>query len=111
MPDSSEPVDAEIVPDPVPGPTPAVSAPSVPAPSAPAPSVPATPVPAPDYDERGVPSFDHVRDKIERRWATSVGTAELVGEAPAARSLDEQEAERTKAAKAKLDEIRRSLGH
>lgn len=78
----SEPVDAEIVP-------------------------PVTPTS--DYDERGVPSLDHVRDKIEGRYATAMGDAELTEGSPEARSLDEQQAQREKAAKAKLDEIRQTL--
>lgn len=82
----TEPIDAEIVPDP-------------PQPDPPRP-------PAPDYDERGIPSLDYVRDKIEGRYATSVGSTELAD----TRSLDEREAERERAAKAKLDEIRRGLG-
>lgn len=92
MPDPTpydEPVDAEIVTaDPVP---------------------PVTP-PTPDYDERGVPSFDHVRAKIEGRHATSQGMTELTAETPEAHTVEEQFAEREQAAKAKLDEIRRSLG-
>jgi hypothetical protein len=71
---------------------------------------PAAPTPNPDYDERGVPSLDYVRDKIEGRYATSLGTAELAGETAAGRSVEQQEAERADKAKAKLDEIRRSLG-
>jgi hypothetical protein len=82
-----EPIEAEIVPDPAP----------------PAP-------PAPDYDEHGVPSLDYVRDKIESRFATSIGATELAEGTAAGRSLEEQEAERAAAAKAKLDELRRSLG-
>jgi hypothetical protein len=82
-----EPVDAEIVPDPT-------------APAA----------PAPDYDEHGVPSLDYVREKIEGRYATSIGAAELAGETAEGRSVEEQEAERAAAAKAKLEELRRSLG-
>lgn len=116
MPDSSDPIDAEIVPDPPVVPSaPAVPATSLPATSSlpeasrPEPPDVGPPVPAPDFDERGVPSFDHVRSKIEGRYATSIGATELVGETPEARSLDEQEAERAKAAKAKLEEIRRSL--
>jgi hypothetical protein len=84
---TSEPIEAEIVPDP--------------APQAP---------PAPDYDEHGVPSLDYVRDKIESRFATSIGATELAEGTAAGRSVEEQEAERAAAAKAKLDEIRRSLG-
>jgi hypothetical protein len=87
-----EPVAAEIVPD------------------APVPTAPVPEPPAPDYDERGVPSLDYVRDKIESRYATSLGAAELAGETAAARSVEEQEAERAEKAKAKLEEIRRSLG-
>ena len=82
-----EPIEAEIVPDPAP----------------PAP-------PAPDYDEHGVPSLDYVRDKIEGRYATSLGATELAESTAAGRSVEEQEAERATAAKARLEEIRRSLG-
>ncbi|TWF74359.1 hypothetical protein FHX44_11239 [Pseudonocardia hierapolitana] len=82
-----EPIEAEIVPDPTP----------------PAP-------PAPDYDEHGVPSLDYVRDKIESRYATSLGATELAESNAAGRSVEEQEAERAAAAKARLEEIRRSLG-
>ncbi|GAA1325008.1 hypothetical protein HF577_20785 [Pseudonocardia xinjiangensis] len=83
-----EPVEAEIVPDPG----------------------PVAPPPAPDYDDHGVPSLDYVRDKIETRYATSLGAAELAQESEEARSIEEQEAERERAGKAKLDEIRRSMG-
>jgi phage shock protein A len=82
-----EPIDAEIVPDRPP---------------------PASP--APDYDEHGVPSLDYVRNKIEGRYATSIGAAELADESAEGRRVEEQEADRAAAAKAKLDEIRRSLG-
>ena len=81
-----EPIDAEIVPP-----------------------APAPELPRPDYDERGVPSLDYVRDKIEGRYATSVGGTELAQESAEGRSLEQQEAERDRAAKAKLDEIRRTL--
>jgi hypothetical protein len=84
-----EPLDAEIVEDATPRPAPS---------------------PVPDYDERGVPSLDYVREKIETRYATSIGAAELAENSPEARSVEEQEAERERAAKAKLEEIRRSMG-
>jgi hypothetical protein len=71
---------------------------------------PPPPLPAPDYDEHGTPSLDYVRNKIEGRFATSVGSTELADETAAGRSLAEQEAERAKKAQEKLDEIRRSLG-
>jgi hypothetical protein len=82
-----------------------------PAPARPVPGPGAVaPPPAPDYDDHGVPSLDYVRDKIETRYATSLGAAELAQETAAARSIEEQEAERERAGKAKLDEIRRSMG-
>ena len=89
----NEPIDAEIVP----------SGTTTPAP-------PPAEFTAADYTERGVPTFDHVRDKIEGRVATALGMEELVGDTAQARSLAEQEEKRKEAAAAKLAEIRRSLG-
>jgi phage shock protein A len=66
--------------------------------------------PAPDYDEHGVPSLDYVRNKIEGRYATSIGAAELAEGTAAGRDVEQQEADRAAAAKAKLEELRRSLG-
>lgn len=80
-----EPIDAEIVPAAQPEP------------------------PAPDYDELGVPTLDYVRAKVEGRFATSLGGTELAEDTPEARSLEQQQAEREQAGKAKLDEIRRGL--
>ncbi len=74
------------------------------------PSAPPPPLPPPDYDEHGVPSLDYVRGKIEGRYATSVGAAELAGESAAGRTVEQEEAERADKARAKLEEIRRSLG-
>lgn len=91
-PEGSEPIDAEIVP------------------SAATPAPPPTAVPRPDYDEHGVPSLDYVRDKIEGRYATSLGATELAQDTGEGRTVEEQEADRAAAAKAKLDEIRRSMG-
>ncbi|WP_236791515.1 PspA/IM30 family protein [Amycolatopsis sp. GM8] len=59
-----------------------------------------------DYTEDGVPTFDFVRDKIEHRSAVAEGMTELSGDTT---SVDEKIAERDKAAKDKLAEIRRSL--
>ena len=56
-----------------------------------------------------MPSFDYVRDKIENRYATSIGAGELTAETPEGRTVEQQEAERAKAAAARLEEIRRSL--
>lgn len=84
---AEQPVEAEIVAPVVPRPEPAAA----------------------DYDERGVPSFDYVRDRIESRYATSLGATELAEETAQARTVEEQQAERERAAKAKLEEIRRKL--
>jgi len=66
-------------------------------------------VPPADYTQAGVPSLDFVRDKIEGRYAQSLGSTELAAETPEARSFEEQAAKRAEAAKEKLDAIRRSL--
>lgn len=66
-------------------------------------------VPAADYTEDGVPTFDFVRDRIERKVGTSIGAAELAGETPQGRSLDEQMAERDQAGKDRLEAIRRAM--
>ncbi|HZG90601.1 MAG TPA: hypothetical protein VEZ42_10360 [Pseudonocardia sp.] len=92
-----EPIEAEIV---------EPAAPALPV----VPSAPPPPLPPADYDEHGVPSLDYVRGKIEGRYATSVGAAELAGESAAGRTVEQEEAERADKARAKLEEIRRSLG-
>jgi hypothetical protein len=75
------------------------------------PTAPATAEPAldPDYDEHGVPSLDYVRQKIEGRYATSIGLTELAEDTPEARTEAQQAADREEAARARLEEIRRSL--
>jgi len=65
--------------------------------------------PPPDYSAAGVPSLDFVRDKIEGRYARSLGSTELAEETPEARSFQEQAAKREEAAQEKLAAIRRSL--
>jgi hypothetical protein len=70
---------------------------------------PDTDAPAADYVD-GVPSFDFVRDKIEGRYATALGTTELSEETAAGRSLAEQEKDHDAAARERLEQIRRSLG-
>lgn len=69
------------------------------------------PVPAPtgDYDEAGVPTFEHVRDKIEGRYATAIGTTELAEESATGRSIAQQQADRDAAARERLEQIRRSV--
>ena len=75
--------------------------------SAPAatPVVPATPIEPvpiepedPGYTPGGVPTFDFVREKIETRYGTSLGAAELDAATPEGRSVDEQYEARQRAA-------------
>jgi phage shock protein A len=68
------------------------------------------PDPAPSgYTDEGVPTFDHVRETIERRAATAMGAEELAKESAAGRERAEREADHDTAARDKLEEIRRSL--
>ena len=66
-------------------------------------------VPAFDYTDDGVPTFDYVRDRIENRVGTASASTELAGGAPEAASVDEQLAERDRAGRDKLEEIRRAM--
>lgn len=95
--DPIDPIDAEIV-DPTPSHdfTPTVHAPSF--------------EEVTGYTEAGVPTFDHIRDKIEKRTATADGSQFLAESGAEAAALDEAMAKRDEAAKKKLEEIRRSLG-
>ncbi|WP_067864149.1 PspA/IM30 family protein [Nocardia shimofusensis] len=61
------------------------------------------------YTSSGVPTFDSVRDKVDRRSGTAQGMSELDRQTPAGRSVDEQFAAREQAARERLDRIRRSL--
>jgi phage shock protein A len=65
--------------------------------------------PVGDYDEAGVPTFEHVRDKIEGRYATALGGTELAEESEAGRSIAQQQADREAAARERLEQIRRSV--
>ncbi len=65
--------------------------------------------PAPDYTDAGVPTFDRVRDTIEERFGTALGSEELERDSQAGRDLDEQWQAREKAAQDRLEEIRRSM--
>ncbi|MCZ4558513.1 hypothetical protein O4215_23405 [Rhodococcus maanshanensis] len=94
------PADVPIPPDPTVGV-------DVPVPTA-GPGLP-TAMPAPDYTDSGVPTFDSVREKIETRAGTAAGATELDAESPAGRTVAEQWEERQKAAKSKLDEIRKTM--
>jgi hypothetical protein len=74
---------------------------------APEPAAPITP--QFDYTDAGVPNFDYVRDKIENRFATSTAATELSGDVPESKTVDEQLAERDRAGRDKLEEIRRAM--
>ncbi|RJO69268.1 hypothetical protein D5S18_32005 [Nocardia panacis] len=61
------------------------------------------------YSPGGVPTFESVRDKVERRFGTAQGMGELDRDTPAGRGVDEQWQAREKAARERLDRIRKSL--
>ncbi len=61
------------------------------------------------YSADGVPTFDAVREKIETRYATSIGSAELAAETPEGRTAEEQYELRQKAAAERLAQIRQSM--
>jgi len=86
---------------------------AAPAPSAPTPTVEAVPIPVapedPGYTPGGVPTFDLVREKIETRYGTALGAAELDAETPEGRSVDEQYEARQRAAAERLAQIRASM--
>jgi hypothetical protein len=58
------------------------------------PEEPETPAGQPDidpgYSTSGVPTFDSVREKIESRYETSIGSAELDAETPEGRDVEDQ---------------------
>ena len=66
-------------------------------------------MPDPEYDSSGVPTFESVREKIESRYQTSIGSAELDSESQQGRSIEEQYQERQRAAADRLAEIRESV--
>jgi phage shock protein A len=72
------------------------------------PAVPAA-TPVADYDDAGVPTFEHVRDKIEGRYATSLGSTELAEESEVGRSIAQQQVDHDAAAREKLEQIRKSV--
>lgn len=70
----------------------------------------ATPtVPVTDYTNAGVPTLDYLHEKVEKRYATSLGSTELARDTAAGRTMAEQQAERARLAAEKLEEIRKSL--
>jgi phage shock protein A len=63
----------------------------------------------PGYTSDGVPTFDSVREKIETRYATSVGSAELASETPEGQGVEQQYDMRQRAAAERLAQIRESM--
>lgn len=63
----------------------------------------------PEYDESGVPTFESVREKIESRYETSLGAAELDAESQEGRNVEEQYTKRQQAAADRLAEIREAM--
>lgn len=61
------------------------------------------------YSGSGVPTFESVRDKVERRYGTAQGMDELDRQTPAGRSVDEQWDARERAARERLEQIRKSV--
>jgi hypothetical protein len=85
-----------------------------PAPGTPVPTPEHAPVPSAQpldtgYTTSGVPTFDSVREKIETRYGTAIGAAELASETPEGRTVAEQYDARQKAAAERLEEIRASM--
>jgi phage shock protein A len=77
------------------------------------PEEPETPAGQPDvdpgYSSSGVPTFDSVREKIESRYETSIGSAELGAETPEGRDVEDQYEARQRAAADRLAQIRESM--
>jgi phage shock protein A len=73
------------------------------------PTTPDATDPEPGYESAGVPTFEAVREKIEARFATAEGAAELDAETAEGRSVEEQFEERRRAAAERLAQIRESM--
>jgi phage shock protein A len=61
------------------------------------------------YSPTGVPTFESVREKIETRYGTAIGSAELDAETPEGRTVEEQYDARQRAAAERLAQIRESM--
>lgn len=81
----------------------------VPAPPSTGPAAAPVEVPDTGYTPAGVPTFDAVREKIETRYGTALGAAELAAETPEGRSVEEQFEKRQQAAAERLQQIRESM--
>lgn len=70
---------------------------------------PTDPQTDPGFDDAGVPTFDSVREKIENRFAASVGAQELDAETQKGRDVEKQFEDRQRAAADRLEQIRASM--
>jgi hypothetical protein len=61
------------------------------------------------YTADGVPTFESVREKIETRYGTATGSAELASETAEGRQVEEQYEARQRAAHDRLEEIRAAM--
>src|SRR5205807_8144014 len=57
-----------------------------------------------------VPTLEEVRDKIERRYAKALGSAELQGQTVESRMLEVEQAQMNVEAQSRLSELRTQLG-
>lgn len=73
------------------------------------PAVPPTEPVDTGYTPGGVPTFESVREKIETRYGTAIGSSELAAETPEGRAAEEQYVERQRAAAERLAQIRESM--
>ena len=73
------------------------------------PAIPDSAPPDPGYDSAGVPTFESVREKIETRYTTALGGAELDAETSQGRAVEEQYEQRERAAAERLAQIRESM--
>jgi hypothetical protein len=104
-------VDAEIVSFDTDGPAGAAgdAPPAEAGPVAPVSGMPVPPAGIAGYTAGGVPTFESVRDKVEQRFGTAQGMSELTTQTPAGRSVEEQWEAREKAARERLEQIRKSV--
>ncbi|MDT5203357.1 MAG: hypothetical protein QOE48_2119 [Mycobacterium sp.] len=63
----------------------------------------------PAYTDSGVPTFESVREKIQTRYETSIGAAELDAESAEGRDVEEQYEARQHGAAERLAQIRESM--
>ena len=63
----------------------------------------------PGYTDRGVPTFESVREKIETRFGTALGATELDSGTAEARDAEQHFEARQMAAADRLEQIRESM--